>query len=266
MRQGGEALNRVICILALASLLVTACRSTSPAELILGLEPGLDRAEVERRLGQPSRHQVTAEVDGIEVVVTTHAVEPWLPLCFVYQNAALLKITGVPAMVDMDASKGKDISWLAPEEPETRLQHLLAMPALSHHDIERRIAFERASNAYAEKYREPSALWAAVVIPAPLGVVALPRTMHENAHDNELARRFDPFKVRLGMTTDEVDAIYGMPRVVHSSSEQEVRIYGGPVDRNIVVYPASSYVTVHFDDGRVIRVFSHEFFDWSLLN
>ncbi len=239
-------------------MLLAGCQSEPPsADLILKVEPGLDRREVERRLGQGSEHQVTAAVDGENIVVTTHNVSPWVPMFYVYRDGRFEKVVdGMRSATEVSSFEGTPWFRPVPQDPETRLQAILAAPSLTDDAIAERIAERRRDEAYAKQFLEPSALWPAIIITAPLYPFTLPRIMSENARDRDLARRFDPWLVRIGMSVDEVVAIYGAPKVVLDEGGSLVRTYG----------EHESCIAVHFQDGHVTRVFSHKFFDHSLVD
>jgi hypothetical protein len=259
-------------MLAAFGLLLAGCQAKpktkpTPADLVLNIHPGLERVEVERRLGQSGGHQATASVDGVEVVVTSHALDPWLPLHYIYRDGRLERIVE-PTRSRTHVSSFEGTPWIKPlpADPEQRLQAVLAGPPLSNETIAERIAARRRDEAYAKQFHEGGALLLAVVVTAPLYPLALPRIMKQNALERELAARFDPWKIRLNMTVTEVDAIYGPPKGVRQTGETAVHAYGEPVSLTQSRQRRFSWVAVHFKDGVVTRVFSHGFFDYSLIS
>ena len=101
-----------------------------------------------------------------------------------------------------------------------------------------------------------------VIIFAPLAIAAAPYTLVENNQWNRKfnaqREKFDPFKVRLGMTVEEVEAMFGTPFTIGKSSDNlDVRYYGSP---RFGEYK-EPWVSVVFDQGKAVRVFSDRFFD-----
>jgi len=79
----------------------------------------------------------------------------------------------------------------------------------------------------------------------------------------ELLKRYDGFRADLGVTVEQVDALYGKPlRLMPVKGGQTARIYGDR--RELQVNPAYSFscVAVVFDSqGRATNIYSHGFFN-----
>lgn len=151
--------------------------------------------------------------------------------------------------------------------PHERLAMVLVMPALSEADLERTVRAQalrrRHSVELRRDYVEPSSLLA-----------IFPKERDTDADALRAAERFDPFRVRLGTTPAEVDALYGPPlRIVERSHSSDAapsvrsRVYG-PHDDPSDWGGGSDHLwlSVEFVDERAAIVFGGGFFDAGLLN
>jgi hypothetical protein len=245
-------------LLFVAALVLAGCSARRvPAELVQGVEPGIERTDVERILQQPGIHHVTAAIDGNEVLITTFDVQPWLRVYYVFRNDALEKIVSIPPRRWQESSyKGVPAFRPEPVDPEELLQSTLAAPAVDREWIASEIAHAQRSKEYAEQFLEPEALWLAVAITAPLRLVLLPRDMIAGAQAREVAARFSPWKISTGLTSGEVHAIYGPPLAERQAGDSIACLFGKDLSRH-----RESVVEVHFLNDRVTRVFSHSFLD-----
>ena len=87
-----------------------------------------------------------------------------------------------------------------------------------------------------------------------------------SARNASFARQYDPFKVRLGMSAEQVDRIYSPPHttVLVPDSDREIRVYGKPCEQlefSLHEEQLFSWVSVTLEAGQVTRVFTNDFFD-----
>jgi hypothetical protein len=110
------------------------------------------------------------------------------------------------------------------------------------------------------------ALAAAPIVGVVFAPIALARWAGGGAEREELrelARRFDPYRVRLGMTVDEVGALLGTSGVKEAlGGGLETRYYGST---KLGTRNPRLWVSVVFQEGRTVRVFSGDFFDYQRL-
>ena len=93
-----------------------------------------------------------------------------------------------------------------------------------------------------------------------------PMAAELSARNASFARQYDPFKVRLSMSAEQVDRIYGPPHttVFVPHSDREIRVYGKPCEQlesSLHGPQLFSWVSVTLEAGQVTRVFSNDFFD-----
>ena len=98
------------------------------------------------------------------------------------------------------------------------------------------------------------------------------RIKEAQAKNAELLKIYNGHRVELGMTINEVDALFGAPnRTLALTNGMTARIYDSPNDRYQLggdLYPGTKFspIAVVFDSGKASRVFSNGFFprSWAI--
>ena len=155
----------------------------------------------------------------------------------------------VPFVYRGDLSS-KDVP--VPFSPVERLEQALASPRRAPEMLNELRAAHREGN------------WGVVpafIITLPLELATAGLREEQRLKRQQQADRFDLARVQLGMTSDEVDGIYGEPRIVARDGEQHVRVYGEPSDWSSPQGPEFlfAHVAVYFDDGRVSALYANDF-------
>jgi len=94
---------------------------------------------------------------------------------------------------------------------------------------------------------------------APLAIPAVPEKNQWRREFEAQRTQYNPFKVKLGMTITEVEAMFGNSFTIGTTADHhEIRYYGSP---KFAAYSGELWVSVVFDQGKVVRVFGDRFFD-----
>ena len=228
----------------------------SNPEILLKASPGISQAQLETLTGIPARHQFTALRDDKTLRCVSYYFSSYNQyFYFVFTNDALGKIALAPSYES--ASRGwkraKRARWRT-REPDERLEVVLNAPALTPDDI---------VLAGAQKYKpgtDPgltSAFIIVGVIGAPIIVARMPAEMARKRERRSLAQRFDPFRVRLGMSVAEVEQMFDAPHLTETLEDgSELRYYGSA---KFGYYYDVHWLSVAFRKEKATAVFSHDF-------
>jgi hypothetical protein len=224
--------------------------------ILLTVERGVSQKQIETLLSVPARHEFTASREQKTLrCVSYYFASFHLEYYLVFTNDALEKIIQPPRFEHelSPAERGQRAVWKS-YAPEERMEVVLQVPDLDQHgilaSIERRYRPKAFDNAL------PGAIIAGV-IGAP---VALARGVVENREIRALAEKFDPHRVKLGMSVTEVDGMFGPPILSEKSEDgSETRYYGST---KLGVQNPMLWVSVMFNGEKVIRVFSDDFFNY----
>ncbi len=97
----------------------------------------------------------------------------------------------------------------------------------------------------------------AFIIAAPFLATAGSFRAEQRAEIEGLAKKFDPLKVRHEMSVEEVEKMFGKPHHKEIEAQRETRYYGSArLGANALLW-----ISVAFEDGRAVRVFTDGFFD-----
>lgn len=226
-------------------------------ESLFDVPRGVSRADLERTLRGPGKHQFTARIARADVLCLSHAVREWyLEYYFVFRNDELTKIIDPRALDD-----GSVPEWRRDQrkevDAEQRVRAVLEAPDLSRESLK-----ENLRNRLPKDRKGAFNQLPAVILFAPLLVVEAPRMVAAQRRNAKLAARFDPFRVQLQMSPGQVDAQLGSPLQVYSlAGNQQIRAYGKEVDVEVHPQYRFSWVSVTFRHGKAIRAYSNDFFD-----
>jgi hypothetical protein len=232
-------------------------------QVLANLPREISLAQLSVAIGIKPRHQFTARVGTADVVCVSVTLErPKASLYFVFGNDKLEAIQEPPKFeFEVRTYEGKPWQVPKPVESEGRMRKVLQGEHLSPRDIEERVNRWLAAEAAASNRREPLNILPAFVIVAPLLRSQAPASLRSEREAQRLARMYDPFQIKLGMTADEVQAVFGKPATRAADSNSTVHVYGAALPRNISIEFPPIWLSVVFCDGKAVRVFSHDFFD-----
>ena len=151
---------------------------------------------------------------------------------------------------------GKRAVWKS-FDPEERLAVVLDAPVLQHDDIVASIEHRYKPNEFDNAL--PAAIVAGVIC-APVTLAQSSKHTAEEREIEDLVHQFDPFLVRLRMTSSDVERRFGTPRLTEKRDDgSEFRYYGSP---KLGLKNRLLWVSVALKDGKESQIFSDEFFDF----
>jgi len=186
---------------------------------------------------------------------------------FLFRNGQLTTIQDLPR-VDFETRTYNGKPWRVPKpvDPEVRMIAVIQAQDLSPVEIVERLQQWTRAEAVASKGKEPLNILPAFILTAPLFLAKAPSRLSGETEAARLTEKFDPFKIKLGMTADEVRSIVDDPILtVKTNSNCELRVYGSELPASLSVHIPPVWVSVMFCDNEVTSVFSHDFFDKRLL-
>ncbi len=263
-------INKLLCIGLMRSLMVLVmlvftcgCRAARTGaaqgitpQILQTVERGISQKRLEALFGVPARHQFEASRDETTTRCVSYSFSSFhLKYYFVFTNDALNKIILPPRFEHelSPAERGERAVWKS-YVPEERMNVVLQAPDLNQQgilaSIERRHRPEKFDNAL-------PALIIVGVIAAP---VALVRGTVENRKIKTLAEKFNPYRLTLGMTVEEVEQLFGAPVLSEKPDDvSETRYYGSP---KLGTHNSLLWVCVVFKNEKAVRVLSDDFFNY----
>jgi hypothetical protein len=240
-----------------------------PIETLANLPRGISLAELEARIRLNPLHQFAAHIDTNDFLcVSVFFEHPPGSFYFLFRDEKLTTVSKPPkAEFETKSYDGRRSQVPKRVEPEERLASVLSERDLSPSEIDESLKRSAELDAAATRAKEPQNIKPAWTITAPLWMAQ--RNSIDRAQDEaaKLVAKFDPFKVKLGMTVSEVERLFGKPaRVRQISSNETLHVYGSDLPGFASVRFRPVWMTVVFRDQKVIRVFSHDLFDKRLLD
>ena len=239
-------------------------------DVFLSINNGASLANVTTILGLAARHQFTVATNGhtwtlIKCFMHTGREESYKFYQLLFRDDILVKTIGWIQMEREEYEyEGTTAARSRPWDIEDLkyVKKAIEAPAVSHSQIRREI---KKAQEVMEKYKGNGN------IPRIIGYLFEPffraKAKEDYPVNEQLRRKFDGRLISLGITTKEVDALYGAPlRTFVTKNNDSARIYGdnrylGEVT-HFLIFP---YVAVLFDhEGRAKTVYSNGFFcnDW----
>ena len=240
-------------------------------EVFLSITNGSSLGDVKARLGPAVRHEFTAAETGhiwtlIKCFLHTGEEESYSFYQLLFRDAILVKTIGWIQMEREEypyrgttATRAKPWSI----DDATYVRKAIEATAVTPGQIRTKLKDARETM---ERHKGEGN------IPRSVGHLFAPsfRKLEKEGHpvNEKLRQQFDGCKVSVGMTTNEVQALYGTP--LHSFTTEKgntAQIYGDDryLGNSVDSFLVFSYVAVLFDpDGRVAAVYSDAFFckDW----
>ncbi len=177
---------------------------------------------------------------------------------FLFKDGRLLKISDyIPR--EMEEAPYKGTTWRRVKswdiEDMSYIEKNINAPALSYNEIRNQLNQKSAN--YGE---EP-----ANIMPAffPYSIIMSFKAKKDYLINQKLRKKFNGFLARPGMSIEEIDALYGKPLKIFATNKNHVvHIYGQKIVLDINPQYKFSNIAVVFDnDGKVVKVFSHDFFN-----
>lgn len=227
---------------------------TNPTNL-LKASPGISQAKLEALIGVPAKHQFTASRDDN----TLRCVSYYFPsynqyFYLVFTNDVLGKIALAPQYESAPRGwqRAKRARWRT-DEPDERLEVVLNAPALTPDDI-----VLSGSEKYSPGMDNATPAFIIVgVVFAPVIVARIPSEMAKEREMRSLAQRFDPYRVKLGMSVVEVEQMFDAPHLKETLDDgSELRFYGSA---KFGYYYDFHWLSVAFRNGKATAVFSSDF-------
>lgn len=234
-----------------------------PISVLTNLPRRISLDQLKNRTGIKPQHQFTARLETNDVLCVSLSFEhPRGYLHFLFRNGGLASIQSVPTVeFVLKTNHGIRVRVPLPVHPEAHMTKVIHGNDLSPDEIAKKIEQWSRGEAQRAKGSEPMNILPAVILSAPVSLAQWPARARARREAEKLAGKFDPFKIALGMTADEAKARFGDPDHRHVvSSDCEWRCYGSDLSGLLPVHVSPVWVSVVFCDGKVTRVFSHDFF------
>ena len=240
------------------ALAVAGCGPRSETVISLArvseIKRGISSAELELACGRFAL-QFQAERMGVEYSCVSYAVtRRYLTLYFLFADDRLVAISEPPPFEyeTVPWRNGSRYGYRKPGYADTRIATVLAAEDLSNAAIEASVR-RRSPRT---KSASLNALPAFLLLVLPFQIVMSPITAIRCHQHRALVEHYDPLRISIGMTKDEVDAIFGEPTRTRSSDSGALRVYGKSG------YPRT-WTAVRFRNGRASEIYSGDFFDRS---
>lgn len=222
------------------------------------LEPGMNEERVEQLLGFRGGHQFTALISNHTVrCLSYYRKDARGRYYLVFTNGHLASMCVPPEFEMRRVPYGG--TWLYERvigDPEIRVGKVLAATNLLGSKLPATLGSQAPS-----KYSWDPGLTAAFLL-----VQRSANKAKQAQREKEyliLLEKFDPTKVELGATVAEVEKRLGKPHIVETSQTGEEKRYYGSVEFGMMASREMMWLTVVYREGKVIRVFSHDFLDQS---
>ncbi len=256
IRAGGGVVAALSC-LALAGCAAGELRCR-PVRGIKQLKPGVSLTRVREILKQRGTHQFQVQSEGNEYLcLSFRFFNSAKSYYLVFSGGQLYKIVAPTGFEFREFNyRGSSVSVRMRFDPFDKVKAVLSRRGVTIEDI---ITAERRALAK-ETGIDQAPLTA-------LALLQLPRLVVDYQRNEQLARCYDPVKLKVGMTPDEVSAAFGhQPRAVHAlGDDREMWVYGEEASLAVNPRLRFSWVAVVFEKSSAIGIFSHDFFHPSFL-
>jgi hypothetical protein len=239
------------------SIVIATAQTTGkkvPVDSLLHLGRGLSQQSIEEVFGSKARHEFTARIEDRLYRCVSFSFDSKGRYYFVFTNDALAKICELPKREFRRVPyRDKWLEYPDRSDPEKRMRETLDSPDLTPaalaESLQRRVAARQGDSLN---------VLPAFVIGAPFWAATAPLRAKERVEIEALAKKYDPQRVVPEMSIEQVDAMFGDPAFKESmDTRREIRYYGS---HKLGADPLL-WISVVFDEGRAVRVFSDDFFD-----
>lgn len=260
------------CRFALLAVLVgilSACSAEkSPPEsavslgAFLELKRGTSLEEVRSELKMPGKHQFSVFVSEADCLCLYFLFdEPRVGFYLIFTNGHLKAVVDPPKLeFERVPYKNSFREIPKPVDSEKVMRTVLESADLSREEIE--LLIRQA----VPKGKESLNVLPAFLIASALSKDRSAEIKADYQTNEELAKKFDPMKLKVGAQTGDVEKEFGKPyRVINQPGERVIHVYGSPVYLRVKPGDHFSWVTVYFENGKAVQILSDYFFDKRLL-
>ena len=237
------------------------------ATIVTNVPLGISLEELARRTGIKPTHLVSARVETNSfLAVSLSFSQPSGTLNFLFENEKLRAIQDRPK-VEFETKTHRGKPWKVPKafDSEDRFNQIANAPNLTPLEIESRFQQWAKNQNAATQGSELNILPAARIV-AATSPTAKTAQLHAETQAAELAEKYNPFKIALGMTPSEVKALFGTPALQQNlSNGSQLHVYGEQLSGLVPAHIPYVWVSIVFCEGIVTRVFSHDLFDKRLI-
>ena len=231
-------------------------------ELLLGIERGASRAAVEDILGPPAQHEFSVVRNGEIIDSVRFDLRDYYHL--VFTDGVLSKIMLAPRGETGIGEEERALGIIAPwddVDPIERLEIALGAPDLTPAHINHMIEKRRRKPKIRRRIKD--AIWRGVLDAGNQAAMREREKSRERkqalARIQELAKRFDPARIKLGMDVSDIELACGPPLSRESRADgTELRNYGSDLAGRILPL---LWVCVQYRQGKAIGVFRDQFYD-----
>jgi hypothetical protein len=220
---------------------------------LVNLQRGITLQQLEAEVGAKATHQFTIRTNEQTLrCVSYRFSKPNLTLRydFLFRDDALEKVLESPPLARRQVP-GYD--FLVTNEPEKRVATVVDTP-----DLQGEALAESLARTGGRKSGQSLDILPAFIVLLPLAPILIADGQAQNRHRREAAKHFDPFRITLGMTAEEVEVHFG--KSVFSDpmeATREVHFHGNPK----IGWYSPPWLAVVYDRQKVTKVFSGYFFD-----
>jgi len=254
--------NHKFRVLTAVSLLVAIGISAAaespnvPPGALANLQHGLTQEQVEEQLKARGDHEFTAALsNGVARCVSYYRNDVDGHYYVVFTNNHLAQICRPPPFeMRRESYNGTWANYRALGDPETRLAAVLRAEDM----IGPRLTAAVKPQTPPKRSIDPG-LTAAFLL-AQKSMNAASQAERELKF-SALVKQFDPSQIALGSALTSVESRLGKPHITHSlDGGREMRYYGN-IEFGLRASRELMWLSVVYEDGKVIRVFSRDFVD-----
>lgn len=229
--------------------------NVSPGALA-SLQHGLTQQQVEEQLQSRGYHQFTAAFsNGVARCLSYYRNDVYGHYYLVFTNDHLARVCQPPPF-DMrkEPYRGTWANYRVLGDPETRLAAVLRAEDM----IGPRLTAALKPQTPPKRSVDPG-LTAAFLL-AQKSAGAASKSERERKY-HALVSQYDPFGVAIGAALPSVEGRLGKPHVTEPLvSGREIRYYGN-IEFGLSASRELMWLAVVYEDGKVVRVYSHDFVD-----
>ena len=229
-----------------------------PTEALGRLSHGMSQTEVERLLGARGNHQFTALISNINYrCVAYYRGEIYGKYYLLFTNGHLSKVCKPPPFEMREiAYEGTWAVIRVLGDPEARIIETLAATDM----------IGPALVADLRPAKPPKQSWDPGLTAAFLLVKWLfgdrQREAAQRREWEALLVKYDPFAIELGMAREDVEGRLGKAQITEELGPERNICFYGNIKYGLMGSEQLMWLAVVYNQGRVVRVFSHDFVDW----
>ena len=239
---------------------------TVNSQAFVKLKRGISLAELESAFQIKPTHEFTVRRNAATIrcvrydLIAPHTYQTYY---FVFTNDALASICLPPPLEYGERMENDMRIGFVIVQPEKIVETVIHSEDLNGEALAKSVSEVMSLKRSKNSGNEPWNILPAFIILSPLIVATAPVNVVRDIqwrHEFETQRaQHDPFRIGLGMTVGEIEAVLGNPFTIGATADGlEIRYYGSP---KFIGYSGELWVSIVFDQGKVMRVFSDHFFE-----